>query len=156
LDDAFRRAYARLDRRFASAGQFAAALEAPAAQEPALAPRAPVQRDAASTNTMPTFLPVERPRRFPIRVVPFLVLLAILVASFILWRHDRSSPAGPVFVITLVLVGVIILRALAQWSVVTPPYDPLNNQAPPPPRRTRRRRKQSAPEGTWPPPAAKG
>jgi serine/threonine protein kinase len=62
LDDAFRRAYARLERRFASAEEFAAALELPKA-EPA-APASPVEPPPPATPVVaPPIAPGPSPRR---------------------------------------------------------------------------------------------
>ena len=53
LDEVFRRSYARLEKRFASADQFLAALSAPSSPPP-LPPPLPWQRQAESTKQCPS------------------------------------------------------------------------------------------------------
>ncbi|HZN64251.1 MAG TPA: protein kinase, partial [Tepidisphaeraceae bacterium] len=160
LDDAFRRAYARLERRFASAGDFAAALEAPAAAPaptPAAAPPAPGE---SPTQPAPPVAPPYRARRGPRPFVPILILIALAVVVISNTPRDERGRAllSPVAVVValVAVITTLILRGRARRRAWEREWGEPASFAPPPRRRTRRRRNTSAPDGSWPPPAKKG
>jgi len=162
LDDAFRRAYARLDRRFASAGEFAAALEAPSvAAEPSPAAAPPGPTDVPPTQPAPPFTPTHRTRRGLHPLVPILIFIALAVIVTIAqtprdeWGWESLSPVA-VFAALALVLATFIIRSRARRGAWERESGEPGTYVPPLRRRTRRRRNTSAPDGSWPPPAKKG
>jgi serine/threonine-protein kinase len=146
LDDAFRRAYARLDRRFTSAQDFAAALEAPRAPE---LQQAPEPLPIPSAAPPPPGKGVRRARRV-LPAIVFVVLCIAALMSFSSWRSG-SEPATAILVFCLAIGGAMVLGVFRRRAARPPKFEPPVDRMPSRPRRHKRRRNASAPDGTWPP-----